>query len=113
MAPSNTKRESVPFVARGAGTGLSGGATPIAGGVVVTHFGFAVGWIIEALLSFGGEVDDLTAPRLPAEARAKRRAVGRHRAQGFSAVGEDTGVGGHRLAIPHGRLSQSDVRFDL
>jgi glycolate dehydrogenase FAD-linked subunit len=29
-------RESVPFVARGAGTGLSGGATPIAGGVVVS-----------------------------------------------------------------------------
>ncbi len=28
-------RERVPFVARGAGTGLSGGATPIAGGVVV------------------------------------------------------------------------------
>jgi len=29
-------REGVPFVARGAGTGLSGGATPIAGGVVVS-----------------------------------------------------------------------------
>ena len=29
-------RESVPFVARGAGTGLSGGATPMAGGVVVS-----------------------------------------------------------------------------
>ncbi len=29
-------RESVPFVARGAGTGLSGGATPVAGGVVVS-----------------------------------------------------------------------------
>jgi len=29
-------REHVPFVARGAGTGLSGGATPIAGGVVVS-----------------------------------------------------------------------------
>jgi glycolate dehydrogenase FAD-linked subunit len=29
-------RESVPFVARGAGTGLSGGATPTAGGVVVS-----------------------------------------------------------------------------
>ncbi|MDQ3671316.1 MAG: FAD-binding protein, partial [Actinomycetota bacterium] len=28
-------RERVPFVARGAGTGLSGGATPLAGGVVV------------------------------------------------------------------------------
>ncbi|HET7744860.1 MAG TPA: FAD-binding protein, partial [Gaiellaceae bacterium] len=28
-------RERVPFVARGAGTGLSGGATPSAGGVVV------------------------------------------------------------------------------
>ncbi|HEU5206663.1 MAG TPA: FAD-linked oxidase C-terminal domain-containing protein [Gaiellaceae bacterium] len=28
-------RERVPFVARGAGTGLSGGATPMAGGVVV------------------------------------------------------------------------------
>jgi glycolate oxidase len=28
-------RERVPFVARGAGTGLSGGATPFAGGVVV------------------------------------------------------------------------------
>jgi glycolate oxidase len=28
-------RERVPFVARGAGTGLSGGATPVAGGVVV------------------------------------------------------------------------------
>ena len=27
-------RERVPFVARGAGTGLSGGATPLAGGVV-------------------------------------------------------------------------------
>src|SRR5688572_26705031 len=29
-------RERVPFVARGAGTGLSGGATPSAGGVVVS-----------------------------------------------------------------------------
>ena len=29
-------RESVPFVARGAGTGLSGGATPMVGGVVVS-----------------------------------------------------------------------------
>jgi glycolate oxidase len=29
-------RERVPFVARGAGTGLSGGATPIAGGVVIS-----------------------------------------------------------------------------
>jgi glycolate oxidase len=29
------RRERVPFVARGAGTGLSGGATPMAGGVVV------------------------------------------------------------------------------
>ena len=29
-------RENVPFVARGAGTGLSGGATPLAGGVVVS-----------------------------------------------------------------------------
>jgi len=29
-------REHVPFVARGAGTGLSGGATPVAGGVVVS-----------------------------------------------------------------------------
>ena len=29
-------RESVPFVARGAGTGLSGGATPFAGGVVIS-----------------------------------------------------------------------------
>jgi glycolate oxidase len=29
-------RERVPFVARGAGTGLSGGATPIVGGVVVS-----------------------------------------------------------------------------
>jgi glycolate oxidase len=29
-------RERVPFVARGAGTGLSGGATPLAGGVVVS-----------------------------------------------------------------------------
>jgi glycolate oxidase len=29
-------REGVPFVARGAGTGLSGGATPVAGGVVVS-----------------------------------------------------------------------------
>jgi glycolate oxidase len=28
-------RERVPFVARGAGTGLSGGATPVAGGVVI------------------------------------------------------------------------------
>jgi glycolate oxidase len=28
-------RDHVPFVARGAGTGLSGGATPVAGGVVV------------------------------------------------------------------------------
>jgi glycolate oxidase len=30
------RREGVPFVARGAGTGLSGGATPVAGGVVVS-----------------------------------------------------------------------------
>ena len=30
------QRERVPFVARGAGTGLSGGATPMAGGVVVS-----------------------------------------------------------------------------
>ena len=30
------RREKVPFVARGAGTGLSGGATPVAGGVVVS-----------------------------------------------------------------------------
>jgi glycolate dehydrogenase FAD-linked subunit len=30
------QRESVPFVARGAGTGLSGGATPVAGGVVIS-----------------------------------------------------------------------------
>jgi glycolate oxidase len=30
------QREEVPFVARGAGTGLSGGATPLAGGVVVS-----------------------------------------------------------------------------
>jgi glycolate oxidase len=30
------QRERVPFVARGAGTGLSGGATPSAGGVVVS-----------------------------------------------------------------------------
>ena len=30
------QREGVPFVARGAGTGLSGGATPVAGGVVVS-----------------------------------------------------------------------------
>ncbi|HUF01770.1 MAG TPA: FAD-linked oxidase C-terminal domain-containing protein [Gaiellaceae bacterium] len=30
------QRERVPFVARGAGTGLSGGATPVAGGVVVS-----------------------------------------------------------------------------
>jgi glycolate oxidase len=29
-------RERVPFVARGAGTGLSGGATPVAGGIVVS-----------------------------------------------------------------------------
>jgi glycolate oxidase len=29
-------REHVPFVARGAGTGLSGGATPVAGGVVLS-----------------------------------------------------------------------------
>ncbi len=29
-------RDGVPFVARGAGTGLSGGATPLAGGVVVS-----------------------------------------------------------------------------
>jgi glycolate oxidase len=29
-------REGVPFVARGAGTGLSGGATPMAGGVVIS-----------------------------------------------------------------------------
>lgn len=29
-------RQRVPFVARGAGTGLSGGATPVAGGVVVS-----------------------------------------------------------------------------
>jgi glycolate oxidase len=29
-------RDRVPFVARGAGTGLSGGATPVAGGVVVS-----------------------------------------------------------------------------
>jgi glycolate oxidase len=29
-------RERLPFVARGAGTGLSGGATPVAGGVVVS-----------------------------------------------------------------------------
>ena len=29
-------RERVPFVARGAGTGLSGGATPMAGGAVVS-----------------------------------------------------------------------------
>jgi glycolate oxidase len=29
-------RERVPFVARGAGTGLSGGATPFAGGVVIS-----------------------------------------------------------------------------
>jgi len=29
-------REGVPFVARGAGTGLSGGATPLAGGLVVS-----------------------------------------------------------------------------
>ena len=28
-------RERIPFVARGAGTGLSGGATPVAGGVVI------------------------------------------------------------------------------
>ena len=32
-------RERVPFVARGAGTGLSGGATPVAGGVVVRSRG--------------------------------------------------------------------------
>ena len=30
------QRERVPFVARGAGTGLSGGATPVTGGVVVS-----------------------------------------------------------------------------
>ncbi len=30
------QREGVPFVARGAGTGLSGGATPFAGGVVIS-----------------------------------------------------------------------------
>src|SRR5439155_804991 len=30
------RRERIPFVARGAGTGLSGGATPVAGGVVVS-----------------------------------------------------------------------------
>jgi glycolate oxidase len=30
------KRAAVPFVARGAGTGLSGGATPMAGGVVIS-----------------------------------------------------------------------------
>src|SRR5207247_8725344 len=30
------RRHSVPFVARGAGTGLSGGATPVADGVVVS-----------------------------------------------------------------------------
>jgi len=30
------RRERVPFVARGAGTGLSGGATPVAGGVVIS-----------------------------------------------------------------------------
>ncbi len=29
-------RDRIPFVARGAGTGLSGGATPVAGGVVVS-----------------------------------------------------------------------------
>ncbi len=29
-------RESIPFVARGAGTGLSGGATPVAGGIVIS-----------------------------------------------------------------------------
>ncbi|MCS7008157.1 MAG: FAD-binding protein, partial [Gaiellaceae bacterium] len=29
-------RERVPFVARGAGTGLSGGATPVAGGIVIS-----------------------------------------------------------------------------
>jgi glycolate oxidase len=29
-------RERIPFVARGAGTGLSGGATPVAGGVVIS-----------------------------------------------------------------------------
>src|SRR3954447_15783769 len=29
-------RESVPFVARGAGTGLSGGALPVAEGVVIS-----------------------------------------------------------------------------
>src|SRR5262245_41735012 len=29
-------REGVPFVARGAGTGLSGGATPFAGGIVIS-----------------------------------------------------------------------------
>src|SRR5579884_977671 len=30
------RRHGVPFVARGAGTGLSGGALPVAGGVVVS-----------------------------------------------------------------------------
>ena len=30
------RRDGVPFVARGAGTGLSGGATPVAGGVVIS-----------------------------------------------------------------------------
>ena len=29
-------REGIPFVARGAGTGLSGGATPVAGGIVIS-----------------------------------------------------------------------------
>jgi len=29
-------RERIPFVARGAGTGLSGGATPVAGGIVIS-----------------------------------------------------------------------------
>ena len=32
-------RVSVPFTARGAGTGLSGGATPIEGGVVISLAG--------------------------------------------------------------------------
>src|SRR6202158_6100364 len=29
-------RERIPFVARGAGTGLSGGALPVAGGIVIS-----------------------------------------------------------------------------
>src|SRR5262245_57183578 len=29
-------RESIPFVARGHGTGLSGGALPVAGGIVIS-----------------------------------------------------------------------------